>query len=55
MFIKSFSRQTEDKMDINWKNFYKQVCLLIIPMALQNLINVGVQAADVFVRGRVGE
>ena len=55
MFIKSFSRQTEDKMDINWKNFYKQVCLLIMPMALQNLINVGVQAADVFMLGRVGE
>ena len=55
MFIKSFSRQTEDKMYINWKNFYKQVCLLIIPMALQNLINVGVQAADVFMLGRVGE
>ena len=55
MFIKSFSRQKEDKMDINWKNFYKQVCLLIIPMALQNLINVGVQAADVFMLGRVGE
>ena len=55
MFIKSFSRQTEDKMDINWKNLYKQVCLLIIPMALQNLINVGVQAADVFMLGRVGE
>ena len=55
MFIKSFSRQTEDKMDIDWKNFYKQVCLLIIPMALQNLINVGVQAADVFMLGRVGE
>ena len=55
MFIKSFSRQTEDKMDINWKNFYKQVCLLIIPMALQNLINVGVQAADVFMLGRGGE
>ena len=55
MFIKSFSRQTEDKMDINWKNFYKQVWLLIIPMALQNLINVGVQAADVFMLGRVGE
>lgn len=55
MFIKSFSRRTEDKMDINWKNFYKQVCLLIIPMALQNLINVGVQAADVFMLGRVGE
>ena len=55
MFIGSFSRQVEDKMDINWKHFYKQVCLLIIPMALQNLINVGVSAADVFMLGRVGE
>ena len=55
MFIKSFSRQTDDQMDINWKKFYKQVCLLSIPMALQNLINVGVQAADVFMLGRVGE
>lgn len=40
---------------IDWKLFYKQVFALIIPMALQNLINVGVTAADVMMLGRVGE
>lgn len=38
---------SEDISGINWKHFYKQVLVLIIPMALQNLINVGVTAADV--------
>lgn len=37
------------------KNFYKKVLALIIPMALQNLINVGVTTADVVMLGRVGE
>lgn len=41
--------------DINWKNFYKSVFALVIPMAIQNLINVGVTATDVFMLGRVGE
>lgn len=41
--------------DINWKHFYKQVFMLVIPMAIQNLINVGVTAADVMMLGRVGE
>ncbi len=36
-------------------NFYKTVFALVIPMALQNLINVGVQAADVMMLGLVGE
>jgi len=35
--------------------FYKKVLTLIIPMALQNLINVGVTAADVIMLGRLGE
>lgn len=35
--------------------FYKNVMALIIPIALQNLINVGVTAADVIMLGRVGE
>ncbi len=35
--------------------FYKNVLALIIPIALQNLINVGVTAADVIMLGRVGE
>lgn len=55
MFAKSFKRQDKDDFGINWKNFYKQVFMLIIPMALQNLINVGVTAADVMMLGRVGE
>lgn len=46
---------SEDVSGINWKRFYKQVLVLIIPMALQNLINVGVTAADVFMLGLVGE
>lgn len=35
--------------------FYKKVFVLVFPMALQNLINVGVTAADVVMLGRVGE
>lgn len=37
------------------KQFYKMVFVLVLPMALQNLINVGVGAADVIMLGRVGE
>lgn len=36
-------------------NFYKTVIALVVPMALQNLINVGVTAADVIMLGAVGE
>lgn len=36
-------------------NFYRTVLALVIPMALQNLINVGVQAADVVMLGRLNE
>lgn len=45
--------------DLNTKterrNFYRTVFVLVLPMALQNLINVGVQAADVVMLGFVGE
>ncbi len=37
------------------KQFYKMVFALVLPMALQNLINVGVTAADVIMLGMVGE
>ena len=37
------------------KQFYKMVFSLVLPMAVQNLINVGVTAADVIMLGRVGE
>ncbi len=44
-----------NELDINWGKFYKSVFALVIPMALQNLINVGVTAADVIMLGKVGE
>ncbi len=37
------------------KAFYKLVFVLVLPMALQNLINVGVTSADVIMLGQVGE
>jgi putative MATE family efflux protein len=37
------------------RHFYKLVFTLVLPMALQNLINVGVSAVDVIMLGRVGE
>lgn len=37
------------------KIFYRRVVGLVIPMALQNLMNVAVQSADVVMLGRVGE
>lgn len=39
----------------NARDFYRKVFALVIPMALQNLINVGVTAADVVMLGKVGE
>lgn len=44
-----------DALDIDWGRFYRNVFALVIPMALQNLINVGVTAADVVMLGKVGE
>lgn len=35
--------------------FLKRVAVLVVPMALQNLINVGVTATDVVMLGKVGE
>lgn len=37
------------------KHFYKKVALLVIPMAIQNLINAGISSIDVIMLGRVGE
>lgn len=37
------------------KHFYKLVFSLVLPMALQNLINVGVSSADVIMLGKVSE
>lgn len=48
-------KQMINEPNINWKNFYISVFSLVIPMAIQNLINVGVTAADVIMLGKVGE
>ncbi len=48
-------QQTTNDLNINWKGFYRSVFALVFPMAVQNLINVGVTATDVFMLGRVGE
>lgn len=37
------------------KSFYKSVFVLVFPMAIQNLINVAVNAADVLMLGKVGD
>ncbi len=55
MYMRSIRQQTTDNLNIDWKNFYKNVFALVVPMAVQNLINVGVTATDVFMLGRVGE
>lgn len=42
-------------MNIEDKRFYTSVFRLVVPMAIQNLINVGVTSTDVIMLGRVGE
>lgn len=37
------------------KNFYYRVFTLVLPMAIQNLINTGITSADVIMLGKVGE
>lgn len=37
------------------KQFYKNVLSLVLPMALQNLINTGISSTDVIMLGKVGE
>lgn len=55
MLFKVRKAYKKDMPDIDWGVFYRGVLGLVIPMALQNLINVGVTAADVIMLGRVGE
>lgn len=50
-----FFQKKDNTLGIDWSSFYKGVFSLVVPMALQNLINVGVTAADVIMLGRVGE
>lgn len=53
--MKYTKQQTIPSQEIDWKLFYKGVFALVIPMAIQNLINVGITAADVIMLGKVGE
>lgn len=55
MLMKKRAVHGSNQLDIDWGNFYRTVFALVIPMALQNLINVGVTAADVIMLGKVGE
>lgn len=48
-------RQKKREPEVDWKRFYKTIFALVVPMALQNLINVGVTAADVVMLGKVSE
>lgn len=48
-------KRESDHLGIEWGKFYRTVIALVVPMALQNLINVGVTAADVIMLGAVGE
>lgn len=53
--MRSTGQQTITRLEIDWRGFYRSVFALVFPLALQNLINVGVTAADVIMLGRVGE
>lgn len=54
-FCSMFGRKEHNDLGIEWGKFYRTVIALVVPMALQNLINVGVTAADVIMLGAVGE
>lgn len=43
------------RMSLEDKRFYSRVFRLVMPMAVQNLINVGVTSTDVIMLGKVGE
>ena len=54
-FCSMFGRKEHNDLGIEWGKFYRTIIALVVPMALQNLINVGVTAADVIMLGAVGE
>ena len=55
VFYDMFWKKERNDLGIEWGKFYRTVIALVVPMALQNLINVGVTAADVIMLGAVGE
>lgn len=52
--IYCYARGKTKEME-NKNIFYRQVAVLILPIALQNLINVGISSIDVVMLGKVGE
>lgn len=44
-----------EKSSFDSRVFYKSVLALVLPMAVQNLINVGISSLDVIMLGKVGE
>ena len=48
-------QKKKSSVSIDTQNFNRRVMALVVPMALQNLINVGVNATDVIMLGKVGE
>ena len=46
---------TTQKSSFDYKSFIKMVAALVIPMALQNLINVGISSIDVIMLGAVNQ
>ena len=48
--VKKYNSMQEETRD-----FYRKVAILVLPMALQNLINTGIASIDVIMLGRVGE
>lgn len=54
-FYDMSGKRERNDLGIEWGKFYRTVIALVVPMALQNLINVGVTAADVIMLGAVGE
>lgn len=53
--VKGLREQIMISLEQESKDFYKKVLALVIPMALQNLINTGITTADVVMLGKVGE
>ena len=50
-----FLKRKKDDVNIDWKKFYKSVFVLVVPLSLQNLINLGLPAADVLMLGNVSQ
>ena len=50
-----FFKNKKEDVNIDWKKFYRNVFVLVVPLSLQNLINIGLPAADVLMLGNVSQ